>query len=213
MTTLPQRIRNPHPHLRPPALHRQRGVTLMIGMVMLLLITLIAANVFQLTSTHTRIVSNEQVRTEAVSAANAALDIFLSTEVTTWSPYEAGQALEINLGNLAGVETDAANAVTVSVESLQCRRARVIKNAELIQGPAGAQYVSETDSYCFGGGGAPLTIVDTAAIGTANDDSLCANVLYEVVARTNDAKLLQAQATLTQGVEVRRGIDALNECD
>lgn len=191
----------------------QRGATLMIGMVMLLLITLVAASVFKVATTHTQVVNNQQLRTEAVNAANAALDVFLSSEVTTWAPYETGRDLQINLGNLAGVEAEASSMVAVAVENLECRRARVIKNAELIQGPAGAEYVSEANSYCFGGGGAPLTIVDTAAIGTPNDDSLCANVLYEVVARTNDAKLLNAQATITQGVEVRRGLDALNECE
>ena len=56
-------------------------------------------------------------------------------------------------------------------------------------------------------------MVDTSASGIPNDDSLCASVLYEVVARTDDPKLLQAQASITQGVEVRRGLDALNECD
>jgi len=38
-------------------------------------------------------------------------------------------------------------------------------------------------------------------------------VLYEVVAETSDPKLLNASATITQGVEVRRGLDALSECD
>lgn len=200
-------------HPRHRMLHQQRGVTLLIGLVMLLVITLIAANLFQLTTLHTRIVNNDQVRTEAGSAAHSALDIFLSTEVSTWTPYETGERVQVNLGNLAGVEAASTETVSVVLEALHCKRSRVVKNAELVQGAAGAQYVAEADSYCFGGGGSPLTIVDTSAAGTPNDDSLCASVLYEVVARTDDPKLLQAQASLAQGVEVRRGLDALNECD
>jgi Tfp pilus assembly protein PilX len=199
-----------HRHSAP---HRQRGVTLVIGLLMLLVITLIAANIFQLSTLHTRIVNNDQLRTEASSAAHSALDIFLSTEVTTWRSFEAGERVHVNLGNLAGVEAGSTESVAVVLEALHCKRSRTIKNAELVQGPAGAQYVAEADSHCFGGGGTPLTIVDTSAAGTSNDDSLCASVLYEVVARTDDPKLLQAQASITQGVEVRRGLDALNECD
>lgn len=195
------------------AARQQRGITLLIGMVMLLVITLIAANVFQLTTLHTRIVNNDQVRTEATSAAHSALDIFLSTEVTTWPRYESGERVQVNLGNLAGFEAAPTETVAVVLESLQCKRSRVIKNAELVQGPANAQYVAEADSYCFGGGSMPLTLVNTSAAGSPNDDSLCASVLYEVVARTDDPKLLQARATITQGVEVRRGLDALDDCD
>lgn len=193
--------------------HGQRGITLLIGLVMLLVITLIAANVFQLTTLHTRVVNNDQVRTEAASAAHGALDIFLSTEVTSWTPYETGERVQVNLGNLAGFEAVSSETVAVVLEALHCKRSRVIKNAELVQGPAGAQYVAEADSYCFGSGSTPLTLVDTSAAGSPNDDSLCASVLYEVQARTDDPKLLQARANITQGVEVRRGLDALDECD
>jgi hypothetical protein len=202
-----------HHHQTHRALQKQRGITLLIGLVMLLVITLIAANVFHLTTLHTRIVNNDQVRTEAASAAHSALDIFLSTEVTTWTPYEAGERVQVNLGNLAGFEAASTETVAVVLEALHCKRSRVIKTAELVQGPEGAQYVAEADSYCFGGGGTPLTLVDTSAAGSPNDDSLCASVLYEVLARTDDPKLLQAGATITQGVEVRRGLDALDECD
>lgn len=204
-------------HQRLPRAHRaaaQRGATLLVGMIMLILITLITLTVYRVSTTHTQVVNNEQLRSEAVSAANVALDAFLSTEVTTWDQYEdAGQTLGVNLGNLDGTAALAANTVSVSLRDLECRRARVIKNGELIKDLAGVKYVSPDDSFCFGGGGTPLTIVDIAAVGTPTDDSLCANVLYEVVAETNDPKLLNASATITQGVEVRRGLDALSECD
>lgn len=192
----------------------QQGATLLVGMIMLILITLITLTVYRVSTTHTQVVNNEQLRSEAVSAANVALDAFLSTEVTTWAQYEGvGQSLGINLGNLDDTSAAAANTVAVAVRGLECRRARIIKNGELIKDAGGVKYVTPDDSFCFGGGGTPLTIVDTSAIGSPNDDSLCANVLYEVTAQSNDPKLLNASATITQGVEVRRGLDALSECD
>lgn len=207
-------LRKCHPTHRVSTARAQQGATLLVGMIMLILITLITLTVYRVSTTHTQVVSNEQLRSEAVSAANVALDAFLSTEVTTWDQYEAaGKQLPINLGNLDGTAAATANTVSVAVRGLECRRARVIKNGELIKDAGGVKYVTPDDSFCFGGGGTPLTIVDTSAIGSPNDDSLCANVLYEVTAETSDPKLLNARATITQGVEVRRGLDALSECD
>jgi Tfp pilus assembly protein PilX len=204
--------RQPH---RAYLANEQKGATLLIGMIMLILITLMTLTVYRVSTTHTKVVNNEQLRSEAVSAANVALDAFLSTEVSTWNQYEGmvGKELGVNLGNLDGTAAIASNTVSVSLRNLECRRARVIKNSELIKESAGIKYVTPDDSFCFGSGGTSLTIVDVSAIGSPSDDSLCANVLYEVVAVSNDPKLLNASATISQGVEVRRGLDALSECD
>ena len=192
----------------------QRGATLLVGMVMLLMVMLIAVGVIRLSMRHTQVVGNEQVRSEAASAANYALDLVLNSPADTWDVYRNGGAvLPVNLGLSASAD-GTAMAIDVRVSDLHCVRSRVLKNGELIKTTgAGVSYVSTNDSSCFGGGGTPLTIVDPTALGASNDDSLCADVLYQVEAAANDAQLLSASVAVRQGVAVRRGVDELDSCD
>jgi Tfp pilus assembly protein PilX len=192
----------------------QSGAVLLIGMVMLLMISLIAVSVIRLSTRHTQIVSNEQVRSEAVAAANYALDTVMNQPYTTWNPSyttATGATTSVNLGTSKTADS-AAVSMSVAVKNLACKRARVIKNAELIQkNSAGVSYVAPTDTSCFGGGGSPgLTIVDTTATGSPSDNSLCATVLYDMQAQANDPKLLNAAPLVQQGVEVRTDITALS---
>jgi len=190
----------------------QAGAVLMIGMVMLLMVSLVAVSVIRLSTRHTQIVCNEQVRTEAVAAANYALDTVLNQPYTTWDPYKAaGTTAYVNLGTSKAADSTAVSA-KVTVSNLACKRARVLKNAELIQkNAAGISYVSATDVSCFGGGGSTgLTIIDPSKAGSPSDDSLCATVLYDMQAQANDPKLLNAAPVVQQGVEVRTDITALD---
>ncbi len=194
----------------------QQGATLLVGMIMLVLVMLITITVYRLSTVHTQVVNNEQLRTEAVAAANYALDIVLNSEVDTWdTAYSGGTGTTIlvNLGNIDATEDVATSSIAVTVKNLDCRRSRVIKNSELIKETGGVKYVAAEDASCFGGGGTPLTIVDPTAIGSLTDDSLCANVLYEIEAEVADAKLLNTSLSMRQGVEVRRGIDSVEDCD
>ena len=191
----------------------QSGAVLMIGMAMLLMVSLIAVAVIRLSMRHTQVVSNEQVRTEAVAAANYSLDMVLNQPYTTWDPYKSpvGSTISVNLGTS---ETDDTKAppLNVTVKKLACKRGRVIKNSELLKQSAGVYYVAATDASCVGGGGsAPLMIVDPTAVGSPNDDSLCATVLYEMEAQADDPKLLKAAPVVQQGVEVRTDITTLDE--
>ena len=191
----------------------QTGAVLLIGMIMLLMLTLVAIGVIRLSMSHTQIINNEQVRSEATTAANYALDMVLSSPASTWDSYEgAGKSEYVNLGT-AVADDSTAVPIAVTVNKLACKRSRIIKNAELIKLSGSTYYVSASDSVCFGGGGTPLNIVDPAALGTPTTESLCATVLYEVQATASDPKLLGASATVVQGMEVRRGVDALESCD
>ena len=200
------------PASRPRA--AQSGAVLMIGMVMLLMVILVAVSVIRLSTRHTQIVSNEQVRTEAVSAANYALDTVLNQPYSTWDPAYATSAGATTSVNLGTTKTDdsATDPMNVKVKNLTCKRARVMKNSEFYrQTPAGVYYVAATDAGCFGGGSSTgLTIVDPTALGSPTDNSLCATVLYEMQAQANDPKLLNAAPVVTQGVEVRTDITTLS---
>lgn len=198
---------------RNPPRSPQTGAVLLMGIVMLLMVTLVALGVIRMSTRHTQVVNNEQVRSEAVSAASYALDLVLNAPADTWDVYRGGGKTEaINLGISASADSTA-ESVAVQVSGLRCVRSRLIKNGELVKSSGGVQYVAASDASCFGGGGTPLTIVDLSAAGSPNDDSLCAAVLYEVQGRAADSKLLAADATVVQGVAVRRGIDELTTCD
>jgi hypothetical protein len=53
----------------------QRGATLFVGLIMLVLITLMVVTALNLSSSNAKAVGNMQFREEAIAAANAAIDI------------------------------------------------------------------------------------------------------------------------------------------
>lgn len=60
----------------------QKGVTLVVGLIMLVLITLIVAGAFTLSSSNLKSVGNMQVREESVAAANLAVEQVISSPFT-----------------------------------------------------------------------------------------------------------------------------------
>lgn len=62
---------------QPASHHSQRGVTLVIGLIMLVLITLIVTTAFNLSTTNLRSVGNMQARDEAIAATNSAIEIYI----------------------------------------------------------------------------------------------------------------------------------------
>jgi Tfp pilus assembly protein PilX len=202
---------NRHPHHGPRG--NQSGVVLMIGMVLLLMITLMAVGVIRLSTRHTQVANNDQTRTEATAAANYALDMVLSTPATTWSDLRTttGRVMPVNLG-IQQTADSADASVSVTVKNMTCKRARILKNSELVKQSAdGLSYVSPTDTSCFGGGSdTGLTIVDTTAVGSGGGNSNCGTVLFDVEAEAAGSQLLNAKAQVVQGVEVRTDITTLS---
>jgi Tfp pilus assembly protein PilX len=190
---------------------RQSGMVLMIGMVMLLMLTLVAVGVIRMAGRHSQVVDNAQVRSEASAAGHYALDLVLNEPATTWDDLKTarGRTFAVNLGTQHS-DDSSANSVNVVVRNMSCKRARMIKNAELVKQRDGVSYVDPADVSCFGGvSNTGLTIVDPEAIGTPTGDSYCGTVLFDVQAQAADAKLLEATANVVQGVEVRTDIATL----
>ena len=204
-----------HPPLaRTPA--TQSGVVLVVGMVLLLMLTLMVTAVIRLSSRHTLVANNDQVRTEATAAANYALDMVLNEPATTWGDLKGatGRVALVNLG-LENAADSAEVSIGVTLKNMTCKRARVIKNSELVKRSGGLNYVPTSDASCFGGSSSTgLTIVDPSAVGSASGDSNCGTVLYEFEAYAADAQLLGAAAKVVQGVEVRTDLTTLvNACN
>ncbi len=184
---------------------------MVVALVALLMLMVMTVGVVRLSSRHTQVVNNEQVRTEAAAAANYALDMVINQPATTWNDLKtaAGRVMHVNLGTFSTDDTEQ-NSVNVTVRNMTCKRARLIKNAELVKEAGGVTYVDPIDRSCFGGSSnTGLAIVDTSAVGPVAGNSNCATVLYEVEADAADGKLLNAEAHMVQGVEVRTDISNL----
>lgn len=68
---------------RSASLGTQRGATLVVGLIMLLLITLMVSSAFMLSTTNLKSVGNMQFKEESIAAANVAIEQVLSSPFTT----------------------------------------------------------------------------------------------------------------------------------
>ena len=105
----------------------QRGATLIIALIMLGLITLIVVNAFTLSSTNLKSVGNMQVRSEAIAAANQAIERVISSSFTNAL---GSQSLTVD------IDQNGTTDYTVAVATPVCLRA--------VQGASAAPSGSET---------------------------------------------------------------------
>lgn len=61
---------------------RQRGIVLIISLIMLMVLTLIAVSAIRLSTVNLRTIANSQSRTEAMSTAQRTIDLILSSNFT-----------------------------------------------------------------------------------------------------------------------------------
>lgn len=81
----------PFPSPRP-----QHGATLVVGLIMLTVITLMVTAAFTLSSSNLKAVGNMQFRNEAMAAANKAIELKLSSSFTTAT---AAETINVDLNN------------------------------------------------------------------------------------------------------------------
>ena len=104
----------------PTSHHAQRGVTLVIGLIMLVLLTLMVTTAFTLSNTNLKSVGNMQSRDEAIAAANKAIEQVLSSPFTA-----APTAEEINVD----INNDNTTDYVVSIATPVCIRASIETSA------------------------------------------------------------------------------------
>jgi Tfp pilus assembly protein PilX len=75
----------------------QRGVTLVIGLIMLVVITLIITTAFTLSHTNFKSVSNMQRRDEAIAAVNQAIE--RKIEATPFTSAPSGGTMTVDINN------------------------------------------------------------------------------------------------------------------
>lgn len=91
--------------------NRQTGATLVVGLIMLVLITLVVTTAYTLSSTNLKSVGNMQFREEALAAANMALEQMMGT---TFATAPAAATVEVDLNQ------DGTNDYTVDIPQPTC---------------------------------------------------------------------------------------------
>ena len=76
--------------------HAERGSALIVTLIMLVLLTVMVSSSFTLSSTNLKSVTNNQLRDEAVAAANAAIEQVISSPFTN-AP--AAEAIQVDINN------------------------------------------------------------------------------------------------------------------
>lgn len=101
-------------------LNSQRGATLLVGMIMLVLITLLVTSAFSLSTSNLKSVGNMQMRNEAIAAANLAIEQVISSPFTN-SPVAETISVDIN--------DDGISDYVVAIAKPTCVRASIASNA------------------------------------------------------------------------------------
>ena len=184
---------------------RQRGITLVVGLIMLVLLTLMAVVAFHMGTSQTAIVSNAQHRDEATDAAQQAIDTVLNSSNFMIDPSAA-----IPVSNCPGggantlcvdVNGDGKGDVKVALSPKpKCIAGAPIANSAL-------DLANAQDLACATGAGQTLGIE-----GSTNANSLCANSSWEITAVASDTDT-NTSVTVVQGAASRIATtDLANNC-
>jgi Tfp pilus assembly protein PilX len=162
---------------------RQGGMTLLVGMIILVMITLLAVSAYRVSNTNLKVVGAMQGRQEGQSAAQAVIEQVLSSLQFTRAPAAVAAAhYGIDINNNGGEDYS----VVLNPAPRCVRTAPVVIGAN----------PSPTDLPCIG----------SAVLGKAHMSSYCADTIWEITATTTD-QLTAANTTVRQGVAVRVGVD------
>lgn len=170
---------------------RQRGATLVVALIFLVLMSLFAINAFLGSSTNLRVVGNMQARQEAAAAAQVAIEQTISTTQFATNPVAVGTN-PINVDNDGNGTTDYVVRMTPQPS---CYRVQPIKNSEL-------DATKAADLSCIRSGVVVNPGQDTSEAAVLADNSLCANTEWNVRAEVTDART-GANVAVNQGVSVR----------
>ncbi len=98
--------------MRPATQFAQRGATLVIGMIILVLITLFVVSGFTLSTMNLKAVGNMQFRDEAIAASNIAIEQIISSDFTSL-PVAATVLVDIDQNGTDDYEIDVAAPVCI----------------------------------------------------------------------------------------------------
>lgn len=166
-------------------MRRQEGATLLIGLIMLVLLTLMAITSFNLGKSNLQIVGNMQFRSETVRAAEEAVETAISLPGSVSVP--SASTVDVNGDGVADVN------VTITPTLMQ---ANILKNSALNLSDPGQLGCTLGASQAFG------------IVGAATGNSLCAATLYDLQVVATEAAT-NASVELHQGVSIQVPADTV----
>jgi hypothetical protein len=187
--------------VRAPGLDSQRGVTLIVSLIMLLALAMLSVWAFNSGTMNLRVVGNSQARQEVVSAAQAAVELTISSPLFTQQPAAVAAApIPVDLDGDGAPDYQA-----TLFPAPSCYRVRVLKVSELDPSSVG-------DRACLGSSAAQNSGIVTVGSTPATGDSLCADSEWNLRATVADPRS-HATATVNQGIAVRSlSTDTANAC-
>jgi hypothetical protein len=180
------------PHSRPLPRRREAGITLVMALIMLVLLTLLALTSFNLGNSNLQIVGNMQQREQTIAAANEVLEETISNTKFFQTP-QAAVPNPCGGPNQSCIDTNGDGKEDVHVvltPAPTCAKAQVIKNSELNVANSEDQKCSSSSDQNFG------------VVGAADGSSECANSVWDLNAVATDVAT-GATVKVTQGVAVR----------
>ncbi|MBI3284598.1 MAG: hypothetical protein HYZ65_07065 [Burkholderiales bacterium] len=174
-----------------PIFARQSGATLLVSLIMLILLSLMTLTTFKLSKTSLQIAGNQQQRSQALAAAQSAIEEVISSTRFATAPDKAILAPCNKEANTTCVDLNADGTTDVKVVvTPTCVSSQVIPVAAL-------DFTSPSDAGCIIGTGQSFGVE-----GGASNNSLCANMLWDIQAVAADA-VTNAQYVVNQGTAVR----------
>lgn len=168
----------------------QSGITLVVSLIMLIVLTLLVVSAIRFGNVNLRIASNTQTETEASAAAQVAIEQMLADIVA------ADKIDTVPAKSQLAVSTGGAT-YKVDVAAPKCVMSSYVKSTEL-------DPTKEADQVCFGGGGGdPIVGADGKLIAQPTE---CKAQQWDVAATVNDTSS-GAQLTMLQGVAVRVSLE------
>lgn len=180
---------------------QQRGITLVIATIILILMSLFAASAFKNSTGNLRIVGNMQSRQEAIAVGQKALEKTISSAEFTRNPSAvAATPVTVDIDGNGSVDYTA----TLNPQP-HCYRTKAIKGSELNPELAADRSCMTSSAVMHGG-------IDTPDAGAGIGNSLCANSEWNIGAQVIDSRS-GTKVVINEGVGVRvLETDAANSC-
>jgi hypothetical protein len=161
----------------------ERGSTLVVSLILLVILTLLVVTNINMTSVNSKIAGNMQYKSEANSAAQIALEQVISSNFTT-NPQPLTVPVDINNDGVADYN--------VQVPAPNCLSALPIKQNQL--NPA-----NPDDAGCLADG----AVQNAGIVGALSGNSNCSNTQWDVQGNVLDVNGSGVNVTAHQGVTVR----------
>lgn len=168
---------------------KQSGLTLIVSLIMLVVLTLIVVSAVRFGNINLRIAGNAQSEAEAMAAAQVAVDSAVAA-------IDAATNINDIVARPAVAQSTGGATYTVAISKPECTVTRTINNTELDD-------ANPNDKICFAPPGAVPIIDENGNLVAASLN--CKDQVWEVQASVANDSKSSVKVSVTQGVAVRVG--------